>query len=170
MANNTLLILYTCTCDRKKVNKSGALQNATNVTDTFRIKEKCSILNPVIELATTTIESGGLQLSALNYAYIERFNRYYFITDIKYMNDNLVELTLDIDVLMTYAGQILNSSQEVTRAESINSKNFIDTERPVQSNKLLYVGDAQYLGTFPESTGNNYIMTVAGGVVANAVT
>ena len=164
MANNTLLILYTCTCDRKKVNKAGSLENETKVTGTFRIKEKCSILNPVIELATTTIESGNLQLAALNYAYIRRFNRYYFITDIRYMNDNLVELTLDIDVLMSYADKILKSSQEVTRAQSINSKSFIDNERPIQSNKILRAGDAQFIGNFPESPGaNNYIMTVAGG-------
>lgn len=163
MANHTLLILYTCTCDRKKVNKASALENGTRVTDTFRIKENCSILSPVIQLATTTIESGELKLHALNYAYIQRFNRYYFITDIKYMNDNLVEISMDIDVLMTYAGKILDSSQEVTRSESINSKNFIDSERPVQSNKILQVGNAQFLGNFPEATGNNYVMTVAGG-------
>lgn len=163
MANNTLLILYECICDRKKINKAGSLKNTTKVTGTFRIKDDCSILSPVIQLATTTIESADLKLYKLNYAYIERFNRYYFITDIKYMNDNLVELSMDVDVLMTYAGQILDSSQEIVRSESINSKNFIDTERAIQSNKILQVGNLQYLGAFPEAIGNNYVMTVAGG-------
>lgn len=170
MADIAPMILYKCTSDRKKVNKAGALSNAVNVSDGFKIKENCSFLNPIITLARTSIEKKDMILYQLNYAFITLFNRYYFIDDIIYQNDGLVELHCSIDVLMTYAADILDSSQEVTRAESINSKSFIDTERPVQSNKILHCGDAQYLGTFPESTGNNYLMTVAGGVVTNAVT
>lgn len=163
MANNTLLILYTCTCDRKKINKTGALDNETRITDTFRIKEPCSILNPVVQLATSTITSAGINVYNLNYAYVKTFNRYYFINDITYLNDGLVELSMSVDVLMSYADKILASQQEITRSESVNSQSFIDTERPIQSNKILQVGTSQYLGAFPEATGNNYVITVAGG-------
>ncbi len=166
MANNTNVTLYTCSCDRKKIDKTAALQNTTEITDTFRIKEPCSILNPEIELAKSTVQSNGINIARLNYAYVERFKRYYFIDDIIFENDGLIRLKMSIDVLMSYANQILSSQQEVVRAESLNSRLYIDPERPLQSNKLLDVSDTQFIGNFPESIGentNNYVMTVAGG-------
>lgn len=166
MADTAPMILYKCTCDRKKIDKSGSLLNDTNIRTEFCLKENCSVLSPVVVLTKAHIEAKEIPLYQLNYAFITQFQRYYFIDDIICLNDGLVELRMSVDVLMTYAGSILASQQEVSRSEKYNSQNFIDTERPVQSNKILFAGDAQFIGNFPESIGantNNYVLTVAGG-------
>lgn len=166
MANNTTITLWTCSCDRKVVAKESFLKNKTVITETFRIKEPCSLLHPRIELAKSTIKSAGLALHNVNYAYIELFNRFYFVGNAEFENDSLIILPMDIDPLMTYCDDLYSSQQEVVRAQSVNSKLFIDNERPIQANKLLDVSDVMYLGAFPEdqtSGAKNYVMTVAGG-------
>ena len=162
----TRIALWSCICDRKCVAKEKYLKNQKTIKNHFRIKEPCSFLDPVIELAATnavphgSAQAGIGELAKLNYLYIERFQRYYFIDDIIFNNDGLIELHCSIDVLMSYANDIYGSQQEVIRAEKLNSPKYIDNERPILSDKVL---TTKILGEFPASSGNNYVMTVAGG-------
>lgn len=156
----TRIAFYECNCDRKCVAKEKYLKNTAAIKNHFRIKQPCSILDPVIELTASNVEKSGLKLSNVNYAYIERFNRFYFVNDIIFENDGLIEVRLSIDVLMTYASDIYGSQQEVIRAEALNSPRYIDNERPILTDKIL---TTKILGSFPEATGNNYALTVAGG-------
>lgn len=160
MANNTTIVLWSNTADRKCVAKESFLRNRTIIDESFRMKEPCSILAPDIQLASSTVTSRKLPLNKANYCYISRFARYYFIDDIIFLNDGIVEMHLSIDVLMTYRKEIYSSQQEVVRAESLNSPRFIDNERPILTDKIL---TTKILGAFPESSGNNYALTVAGG-------
>lgn len=162
----TRIALWSCICDRKCVAKEKYLKNQKTIKNHFRIKEPCSFLDPVIELAVTNAVphgSGQLaigELAKLNYLFIERFARYYFIDDIVYENDGLVELHCSVDVLMSYASEINGSQQEVIRSEALNSPKFIDNERPILSDKIV---TTKILGALTEATGNNYYLTVAGG-------
>lgn len=162
------IYFYVCSCDRKKIDKSNALAvypsprvgNTNGGIHTFKVKTPCSIFNPEILIAA---ESIGKSYADINYAYVPAWGRYYFVDDIIAENDGLLRFTLSVDVLMTYHVNILNSQQFVVRAESLNSALYIDTEKPIQSNKLLSM---LKLGTFPESistTTNNYVLTVSGG-------
>lgn len=162
------LTLYTCKCDRKTVDKTAFLDNIT-VVSSCRIKEPCSMLSPTVQISKTSANEAKLPLSSINYAHVDIFNRYYFVNDITFENDGLITLSLEVDVLMTYAGDILSSQQEVIRSEKINSKLYIDPEKPIQANKLLaYADDGQsetgIIGAIPSSNnGNHYVLTVAGG-------
>lgn len=156
----TRIALFTLICDRKCVAKEVYLRNQTVIKNHFRIKEPCSILNPIIELSKANVTRSGIQLERLNYLYIELFQRYYFIDDVIYENDGLIELHCSIDVLMSYVNQIYDSQQEVVRSEALNSARFIDTERPILCDKIL---TTKIIGEFPETGDNNYVMTVAGG-------
>lgn len=145
--------LYTNSSDRKVVNKN--LEKIYSVK--CRLKEPCSILRPVVILTRSLV---GAQWASANYAYIPAFNRYYFIDNITVLNGGLIQVEMSVDVLMTYAGNILDSQQEVVRSESLNSKMYIDTEMPLQANKII---TPVIIGGFPDSSGNNYYLTVAGG-------
>lgn len=158
--NVTRIAFFSCSCDRKCVAKEVYLKNQTIIKSHFRIKQPCSMLDPVIELDINNVQRSGLQISGTNYCYIELFKRFYFINDIVFENDGLVEMHLSVDVLMTYASDIYDSQQEVIRAEALNSPRYIDNERPILSDKIL---TTKILGEFPEQSGNNYVLTVAGG-------
>ena len=66
----------------------------------FNLKIDNSILQPVLILKNY---SGG------NYCYIKKFERYYYVTDIKLLTGGLYQLQLDIDVLMTYKSDIMTN-------------------------------------------------------------
>lgn len=149
------IILYKNSSDRKKVKKD--LSKIVEVTETFRIKEPSSIVNPVVTLSKNTV---GTSWVTANYAYIPMFKRYYFIDDIVACNDGIIEFHLTVDPLMTYKDGLLSTKFEFVRAEALNSRLFIDPELPIQGNKLLTY---KILGSIPESGSNNYILTVAGG-------
>lgn len=149
--------LYTNQSDRKKINKTLEPFFPEDTGKTFRVKQDCSILKPEIVLSLDTI---GKNYAICNYAYVPQWKRYYFINDITLESDGLIALSMEVDVLMSYKSNILSSKQEVIRSESLNSPLYIDNERPLQANKLLY---SLKLGTFPEVSGNNYFLTVAGG-------
>ena len=159
------IYFYKCTCDRKKVNKASSLQvfpaptrdNTNGGIHTFHVKTPSSIFNPEIVINKRSL---GKDYATINYAYIPMWNRYYFVDDITAENDGNIRFSMSVDVLMTYATNILKSKQFISRAESLNSNLYIDPERPIQANKLLSM---EKLGNFPETTGNNYILTVAGG-------
>lgn len=166
MANNTTVILYTCSCDRKVLDKSGSLDNETKITGTFRIKENCSMSRPVIQLARSTVQHDDLQLDKVNYAFIELFQRYYYIDDIVFQNDGLMELHLTVDVLNTYKDKILASQQEVIRSQSVNTPQYVDSERPLFFERELDASASEVFGQVPEDQGQgavNYYLTVAGG-------
>lgn len=161
MTPYTNISLYTISCDRKQIDKSKSWDKVVDITETFRVKQASSILNPQITLALSTI--GEKNYASVNYAYVPEWGRYYFVDDITLENDSLLTLTLSVDVLMSYKDKILSSQQFISRAESLNSALYIDSEKPIQANKKISVPDSVVLGIFPESTGNNYVMTVAGG-------
>lgn len=153
------IIFYRCTCDRKKIDKTGSFTLELPVTG-CRIKEPSSIYNPTVEIASSSI---GDNYAVVNYAFIPSWNRYYFIDDMTVENSQLISIRLSVDVLNTYREAVLSSPQWIVRAEKINSKKFIDPERPIQTNKQL---SSFIIGSIPESIGentNNYYMTVAGG-------
>lgn len=59
-----------------------------------------------------------------NYVYIESLGRYYFISDIKNLKNELFELNLRCDVLMTYKQDIEETQAIITESTNeINSHN-----------------------------------------------
>ena len=74
----------------KKTN-STARPGTPYMTLDCAIKTPSSILRPYIDIATES------DLSAVNYAYIPDYERYYFVNDIVY-NRGLWELSMVVDV------------------------------------------------------------------------
>lgn len=96
-----------------------------------------------------------------NYCYIDVFDRYYFIDDVIYKDNNAVELVLAIDVLKTYEGDILNAvGTNVYRDEANKFVSNRDTTRIVTPiiEKIGFSNE----GVLDE-VGNLIMVTIKGG-------
>lgn len=116
------IILYTTASEENRINK--VLTTVTTLTGTLR--EDTNVENPYITIDMTNTQTDILKC---NYAYITEFGRYYFIIDKKIINNNFIELQLRVDVLKTYATEILNNEVLIERSEFYNEPYIVDNQR-----------------------------------------
>ena len=100
-----------------QVNNSPKNQMTKNITDVLTLsgtlKSETSVTDPVI------IFSGSLAtIATCNYLTITSFGRQYFITDIKSVRNNLVEVSAHCDVLSSFKNEILENTAIVYRQEN----------------------------------------------------
>lgn len=93
------------------------------------LKDSTSVIAPQI---TLIFPQGLLSPSSYNYAYIPDFHRYYFVTDITFLQ-NRVSYTLACDVLATYWDTLKETTQYVLRSASAGDLSIVDTLYPVTS-------------------------------------
>ena len=77
------------------------------------LKDQTSIIDPGV-----LIQGSLTSFVGANYAYIEVFGRYYYIHDIISVTNNLIEIYLHCDVLMSFADAILENTGIVSRQEN----------------------------------------------------
>lgn len=133
MADITLEI-YRCPSDERMVSKT--------LNDKFEFKhitfkKDTSIMNPVfivgaIKDNTEPIDTVGWWRK-FNYCYCPNLERYYFIRNIVFQKTGLVELQCDVDPLMSFKDDILNSTQLITRQENKIQKYIPDQSLPIHS-------------------------------------
>lgn len=100
------LILYKTTDPRNKLNKT-----LTAGKEIFiNLKHDDPKENPRIKLSNSNLTDN------YNYAYIEVFDRYYFINSITKLNYSLSELEFETDLLSTYKDIVLASTGLVSHA------------------------------------------------------
>ena len=114
--------LYHNNSEPERIGKSlSATQSFTG-----SLKDQTSIINPSILVKSAGVPKG-------NYARIEAFGRYYFITDIVSVRNELWEIKMHVDVLQTYAAQIKAGEEMVSRQE-LNYNNYMqDNQAPLSS-------------------------------------
>lgn len=117
------------------------------------LKGETSITDPII---TIDLENP----SSYNYAYIQAFGRYYFINDIKSIRNNLWELSMHVDVLMTYKNEIGNCTAIIDTTEETGLNNYLSND----SYKAL-VKTKTDIVNFPNGLNDDgeYILITAGG-------
>lgn len=153
-------ITVSFTSDSKRENSTKQLTMSATHDCTF--KNGCSMLNPtlLLELETSTFP---------NYTAFKIENRYYRITEIRSIRNNLFEIDGIVDVLATYKSEILASTQYVCYS-SHNSNTWLpDTRIPLvkatDTNRNTYSMGALF------NTVGFYVLTAVGldGCVAYAV-
>lgn len=82
------------------------------VTVTGTLRGTTSILDPVVAVESSLTAD---IVSRINYAYIEQFNRYYYVTDITSEVTGLWVISMHVDVLMTYKAGIRAQNAVVSR-------------------------------------------------------
>ena len=123
---------YNCNSENNRVDKSNFLNNATKVD--IYIKSAMSIKNPIIDL----YYNGTFNF---NYCYIPKFNRYYFISDIVSERNDMWQILLNVDVLMSFKNQILQRQALISRQEFDYNDYLVDEKIPTQNNNNIQVID-----------------------------
>lgn len=118
------------------------------------LKDDCSLMDPVLKIHTSE------NMHTYNYLFIPAFQRYYFITDMISIVNNLWEVRAHADVLQTYKDKILQNSAILERQTNFYNSYLNDEEYPV------YSYDDVITFRFTDSEfikGMKFILTVAGG-------
>lgn len=116
--------LYKCYDSKNKLNKT--LTGELSLTGNFKNNFSLSNLELVLSF-------NNPELFDYNYAYIELLHRYYFIDDCLVLSNNRIELSLKIDVLMTYKNDIENMIVKLDKSSVI----FDDSDCKVSDSKKL---------------------------------
>lgn len=125
LTNSTTITLYYNMSENSQLNKSLTTYNSYNIA----FKNSVSEMNPVIILEADN-------LSDVNYAYIAYTKRYYYITDKIMISNNIWEIHLKTDVLMSFKDGIRNSNGILVKTENsayeqldLNDGSFVNLER-----------------------------------------
>lgn len=142
----TKIFFYNCADENKKLKKNISFISEKEIY----IMEGVDILQPVFILS-------DFDIANINYCYIDKFKRYYFIEWTSQENGMFLA-TCKVDVLFTYKNSILTISALIKRQEFVYDEFLIDENVK------------EKVGTFTEkkkigSIGNtiSYVLTVTGG-------
>lgn len=123
---------------------------------TGTLRESTSILNPVVTFSTV-IQSQ--LISSANYAYIDEFNRYYYITDIVSVVNGMWSISLHVDVLMTYKNGFRGLKAIVARQEHVYNMYLDDGWFMAYQNPIIETIPFSAAAPFDSE---EYIMIIAG--------
>lgn len=92
----------------------------TNVVDktVSTISTITGVLKDATSIISPTIMIQGTLPPGCNYMYISDFARYYYVTDVRSIHNDIFEISAHVDVLKTYASQLRNCTGIVARQEN----------------------------------------------------
>lgn len=96
--------VYTTFSKRKNSTKQPA--GGTDVT--VKLKTPTSILNPVFEISAT--------YASYKYVYVSSWNRYYYVTDVIYITNDIVEMYCTCDIMASHKTEIGSYNAYVLRS------------------------------------------------------
>lgn len=143
--------LYYNSSDINRLDKS--ISSAITVSGTLR--EQCSVLEPTVLIEVDDVAN-------VNYMHIPEFGRYYYVTGISSVRNNLWAVSGHVDVLMTYRSQIRGCSAVLARAEQEHLANlYLDDDRfTITCRRDFQLIDFPHRVT---TGGQSFVLTVAGG-------
>lgn len=123
-ASNTFNInLYQSSAEEIRVDKTDYLTLISTIN---------GVLRDTTSITTLSLEIYYEGFPNFNYVYIEAFNRYYYVTDITSIRNNLWEISLSIDVLMSYKDGLLQLKGFIERNETVVDNYIADKKRVIQ--------------------------------------
>ena len=146
--------LFTCKCERNRINKTEYLSNRFTLDGTLRKQTSATSLSIDIEKTNPLTYD-------YNYMYIGEFDRYYFIDDISSVRNRLWTITASTDVLMSFKNDILTSSVILDKVENELAANlYLDDGSFVMDSRKY-----NEIKEFPNGLNENgqFILICAGG-------
>lgn len=125
---------YCNRADKKMVDKTDFMVLVS--TENIILKQETSIINPVITLERTTFPN-------FNYVYIKELKRYYFVTNIDTIRYGLWEISLSVDVLMSYKDALLNLNAFVDRNANVTNPMLIDKKRVIEQGVNVEIAEIE---------------------------
>ena len=135
--------LYKTNSPKNKINK--VLNTATIIQ--AKLLNDVNLQSPILLLQ----DNNNSFLTNYNYCYIPYFQRYYFIESMNKNINGLITVKLSVDVLMSFANDIINSYANIVESENPNEKSINHTHSD-NVQKLVY----NYLDKF-DHTGKLYL-------------
>ena len=119
------------------------------------LRSETSIKTPIVTIA------GNETIPFYNYAFIEEFNRYYYITDIRSIRNGVWEISFLCDVLMSFKSDILNAYAVIENTQETDISKYISSD--IWTNTVKDKTDiVNFSGSSLLSSGE-YILITAGG-------
>ena len=143
--------LYKSTSPVEKIGKN--LTDQITVSDVV-LKRDTSILKPVL------LTNDARNVFEYNYMYISEFSRYYFIDDIRSINNNMWEISAHVDVLETYKDAILANTAVLRRQEKKFNLYLDDPEFIVYNNYRIQT--KRFKGTSGWTKNLHYVLVTNG--------
>lgn len=125
--------LYNCTAPVNKLDKSSELTAVASYTGAVA-RHNVSMIRPVLKLEETCAN-----IVAANYAYISDFGRFYQIVDRRADENGLFTITLEEDVLMSFAADISNLHGIVSRQKDNYDMYLKDNKIPTSAKKTMAI-------------------------------
>lgn len=159
------ITLYKNTSDRRVLNK-----NITPVkTYDCRFLENTNMITPTIIL-NKKITGGDAyrDFQAVNYAFLELTNRYYFIKEVKLLVGGMLQISLEVDPLLSFKSGLLGCSGLCLRNEYNVQPYYVDEELPFLSGRIIErynissSGDIAFSQGGFDSLSNCFAITVTG--------
>lgn len=132
------------------------------------IKEKSTIINPTMIVKAT----GSSSLHSYNYAYIAKWNRYYYITNVTFTTGGRAEVSMKIDALYTYSSYLNSTKVYMSRVgePGLRAAYLLDSQYPITQTTYSKVISPELPVQDPMSATGYYVMTVVGGEEGTAPT
>ena len=141
---------YKNTSDNNVLNKNITLISTHNI----KLKDECNIMTPSILI------HGDIS-NDINYAYIEKWGRYYYVRDKKYLKNGIYEVNLTVDVLMSFKQKILTLKCIIDKQQDLTNIN------KYYNDGSFIVSSKEFIKTinFPNGFHENceFILITAGG-------
>ena len=141
---------YKNTSDNNVLNKNITLISTHNI----KLKDECNIMTPSILI------HGDIS-NDINYAYIEKWGRYYYVRDKKSLNNGIYEINLTVDVLMSFKEKILHLKCIIDKQENINLGNKYYDDNSLISLSKEFIESYNFNNGFNEN--GEFILITAGG-------
>lgn len=160
------LVLYNNSAEKIVVDKNDYLNAIMTLTGTLR--NVCSLINPSIVIdvkskvkkvwdsdSNLVIDDSSIytvydyldKFIGCNYVHIPEFNRYYFVDNITSVNQNLWQIDLTVDTLMSFKNDIL-------KLECVVSRNEYEYDDMVVDNQLFNKYDNEVIEYEPDDPAN----------------
>lgn len=138
--------------DKNHVDKN-ITQIGSDITNAV-IVDNVSITDPVFRLQDFT----GFNPATANYCYIDTLERYYYITDITILTNDIYLIHCHVDVLMSFKSDIRSNTAIVARQQNIRNRYLNDGVFKTKANPGFNIVK------FPSGfTNYYYFLAVAGG-------
>lgn len=142
------MVLYTTKDSENIINKSKVKVKEIIIN----IKQGVSIVSPTILLSSNEVSN----VMSSNYCFLEHFNRFYFIRDIR-VDKNVISLELECDVLESFKDEILQSKAEITR--EMKEGDYLDVQPYTETTQTSTL----YEGTVTLEKEGYMILSTLGG-------
>ena len=143
----------------KRINSTKQPSPTDGKTFSCQVKDETSFINPILKFSPDHLTSGVFSPDVYNYAFILYWNRFYYITDWKYINGSW-EAYLTVDVMASFRSEIGATSAYIIRSNSASNGNIIDSFYPAKTDVTIQKTNVACAWYNVAPSGGSYILGV----------